>query len=91
MPEVSRIFDGGDYQLTVDDEHYLLIGGSEYLIANMMNSVWLGNETTAIDYAHIRFFTPDPEIRTKKIEHNALLVPLTSFVQGIIGLYLFAL
>lgn len=91
MPEVSRIFDGGDYQPSGDEQHYLLIGGSEYLIANMMNSVWLGTETTAVDYAHIRFFTPDPEIRTKKIEHNALLVPLTSFVQGIIGLYLFAL
>ena len=65
------------------NENYVMIGGSETYYERLMNSVWVGSTGTAIsnqDFIRFRFYTKHPEISTKRVEHNAILIPLVNFI-----------
>ena len=61
-----------------------MIAGSETYYERLMKSVWASPEKGVAmnyhDYIHFRFFTRHPEIITKKVEHNAIIMPLANFI-----------
>lgn len=66
-----------------DDEFYVMIGASETLFERFRDSVWGSRFGAALgekDCIWVQFFTPHPEISTRKIEHNAIMVPLSNYL-----------
>ena len=66
-----------------DDEYYVMIGASETLFERFRESVWgsqFGAALSERDCIWVQFFTQHPEISTKKVEHNAILLPLSNYV-----------
>ena len=66
------------------DDYFVMIAGSETYYERLIKSVWAspgrGAAMNYHDYIHFRFFTRHPEISTKKIEHNAIIMPLANFI-----------
>lgn len=79
-PIINQVFENGQESLFNDDEYYMLIGGNESFIKNIQKSFWNQNIFDSRDYIRIQFKTQDPDLRTRKIEHNMILVPLSRFV-----------
>ena len=60
-----------------------MIGASETMYERFWESSWGGTYGAALsesDYIWVQFFTQHPEISTTKIEHNAIMVPLSNYV-----------
>ena len=91
--QVDFIYDsmGSQEDYFADDEFYVMIAGSETLFERLEDSVWGGRFGCAIPYSkslHAKLFTQDPEVSTKRIEHNILIVPLSFFVSRLPALWL---
>ena len=87
LPQAEAFYQNSDEgcgPIQNTDDYFVMIAGSETYYERLMNSVWASRGKGAAmnyhDYIHFRFFTRHPEISTKKIEHNAIIMPLANFI-----------
>ena len=82
---------GSQNDYFADDDYYVMIAGSETLFNRLEDSVWGGRFGCAIPYSksiQVKLFTQDPEVSTKRIEHNLLLMPMSFFISRLPALWL---
>jgi hypothetical protein len=87
IPQAEAFYQNSDEgcgSIQNTDDYFVMIAGSETYYERLMKSVWASPERGAAmnyhDYIHFRFFTRHPEIITKKVEHNAIIMPLANFI-----------
>ena len=83
LPGIGKPFEADDY--------YVMLGASETFFERLRSSAWmsrLGALMGYTDYIHVQFFTQHPEISTKKVEHNAVMLPLSDFIASLPSLVL---
>ena len=91
MSQIENIVRNDVKERITEAKYYVMIGGSETLFDRLRESVWGGSYGCALPDSqclYVQLFTQDPQVSTKRIEHNLILLPLSVFVSRLPALWL---
>ena len=91
MSQIENIVRNDVKERITEAKYYVMIGGSETLFDRLRESKWGGSYGCALPDSqclYVQLFTQDPQVSTKRIEHNLILLPLSVFISRLPALWL---